>query len=380
MKRAINDATLTRLGDIFQYYIALLECFKMEEGDSILIEVKGDISKVSVKNSFQMEVKHHLKPSSISDRNIEIWNTIDNWIKEFDLIKDVDKLLLYTTSGIQTKSVFNNWSSKSNEEKYEDLKKVGSEKKAREKLFRELYDCVFPDDNSCEDKLRSIIAKFEIKDTRSRITSINNDFKEYLRLIPKSNREKFIASLLGNILSKVKDEPHIWEVTYEYFEELLQMTTPNYTNSKETPLPTEFEQLELPLEVVDRNTGKRFVQVIKAIDYDSEIPEAIGDYWKTNMTIAKYYTDNILFNSSLSQYTYRLSQKLLNCKKPLIIDNDGSSRDTQIKNSKKFYSSVMAWDATPFSTVNPNFPFFQKGTIHNHIDTTAFTWDVGDKS
>lgn len=380
MKRAINDATLTKLGDIFQYYIALLECFKMEEGDSILIEVKGDISKVSVKNSFQMEVKHHLKSTLIGDRNTEIWNTIDNWIKEFDLIKDVDKLILYTTSGIQPKSIFNNWSSISNEEKYEALKNVGLEKKARERLFRELYDSVFPDDNSCEDQLRSIIAKFEIKDTRSRITSINNDFKEYLKLIPKSNREKFIASLLGNILSKVKDEPHIWEVTYQYFEELLQHTTPHYTNSKETPLPTEFEQLVIPLDIVKRNTGKRFVQVIKAIDYDSEIPEAIGDYWKTNMTIARYYTDNILFNSGLSQYTYRLSQKLSNYKKSLVIENDGYSRDIQIKNSKKFYSSVMAWDATPFSTVNPNFPFFQKGTIHSYVDTTAFTWDLGDKS
>ena len=40
----------------------------------------------------------------------------------------------------------------------------------------------------------------------------------------------------------------------------------------------------------------------------------------------------------------------------------------------------MAWDATSFGTVNPNFPFFQKGTIHNYVDTNIFTWDVGDES
>ena len=61
MERAINDATLGKVGDIFQYYIALRECFKMNSCDKIQIETNGDVSLIAelTKNSFQEEVKHH---------------------------------------------------------------------------------------------------------------------------------------------------------------------------------------------------------------------------------------------------------------------------------------------------------------------------------
>lgn len=131
MKRAANDATLSMLGDIYQYYIALLECFNMEEGESIQIEVKGDVSKISSSNSYQMEVKHHLKTTLINDRNIDLWNTLSNWVKEYDTIIKLDKLILYTTSGIRVNSVFYNWIGKNADEKYEALKEIGIEKKKR---------------------------------------------------------------------------------------------------------------------------------------------------------------------------------------------------------------------------------------------------------
>ena len=39
MDRAINDATLGKAGDIYQYYIALRDCFKMKTGDKLQIEM-----------------------------------------------------------------------------------------------------------------------------------------------------------------------------------------------------------------------------------------------------------------------------------------------------------------------------------------------------
>lgn len=199
-----------------------------------------------------------------------------------------------------------------------------------------------------------------------------------MKLIPRQNRDKFIASLLGNILSQVKNEPHKWEITFEYFEDLIQEISPQYTNPKETPLPTEYEQIELPLGVIEQNNDLRFVQKIKDINYETEIPEAISDYWKTNMTIAAYYLDNIVFNSSLDQYQYRLSRKLNNFKKPIVIQNRSKSRDIQVENSKVFYSSVMNWEATPFGSVNPNYSFFQNGTIHSLMQSKTMSWDVGE--
>ncbi len=57
MDRAVNDATLKKMGDIFQYYIALRDCFKMGMSDILQIEVNGDVSVIAElsKDSFQKE-------------------------------------------------------------------------------------------------------------------------------------------------------------------------------------------------------------------------------------------------------------------------------------------------------------------------------------
>ena len=44
MTKAVNDATGQKAGDIFQYLVALRDCFEQEEGDTLQIEVNGDVS------------------------------------------------------------------------------------------------------------------------------------------------------------------------------------------------------------------------------------------------------------------------------------------------------------------------------------------------
>ena len=41
---AINDATLQKVGDLYQYFIALLDCFSLKKGEAMLIETQGDVS------------------------------------------------------------------------------------------------------------------------------------------------------------------------------------------------------------------------------------------------------------------------------------------------------------------------------------------------
>ena len=40
MTRAVNDATLQKAGDIYQYLIALRDCFELNDGDTLQIETK----------------------------------------------------------------------------------------------------------------------------------------------------------------------------------------------------------------------------------------------------------------------------------------------------------------------------------------------------
>ena len=60
MSKAVNDATEQKAGDIFQYLIALRDCFDLEEDDTLQIEVNGDVSILTgSRGKYQKEVKHH---------------------------------------------------------------------------------------------------------------------------------------------------------------------------------------------------------------------------------------------------------------------------------------------------------------------------------
>jgi hypothetical protein len=377
MDRASNDATLKKVGDIYQYYIALHECFKMNEDEKIHIELSGDVSKISAdKTSFQMEVKHHIGNDFISDRDVDFWKTLKNWVKEFGRIKSFNRLILYTTSNIDKNSLINGWNEKDKIKKLETIKEIGKISKEKEEGFRGLYNEIFASD---ENKIKSILAKFTIESKQKNILNIDNDFNQYISYVPEQNRKLFIASLLGIILSMVQAEPHIWEITYKEFVQIVQDQSPAYMKPNLAPLPTEFAQTKPTEEITETYNDKQFVRAIKIIEYDSEVPKAIIDNWRTNMTIVKYYRDNPVFNKNLLGYKAILNDKLFYSKEPIKLEHKDSERIVQIKESKKLYSSVMSWDAKPFGSVDPNQPFFQKGIIHNIVDDGGFTWDVGDE-
>ena len=97
MTRAVNDATLQKAGDIYQYLIALRDCFELNDGDTLQIETNGDVSIINdVGGRFQREVKHHFGNTSISDRDIDFWKTLANFCKEYPTVN----LSMKKTGGI----------------------------------------------------------------------------------------------------------------------------------------------------------------------------------------------------------------------------------------------------------------------------------------
>ncbi|URZ05449.1 ABC-three component system protein [Clostridium felsineum] len=379
MKRASNDATLNKIGDIYQYLIALLKCFELNEGESILIEVLGDVTKVSQKDSFQMEVKHHIGEDYLSDRDVDFWKTLKNWTIEYDKIKNYDKLILYTTSSIDKDSPFLDWNHKKDSEKMSVLKGIGEIKKSREETFREIYNDIFNVATYDNKKILLILSKLEIQNKQMQIVNIDAEFNKHIKHIPEINRKNFIFSLLGLIIKGIQEPPHYWEITYKDFEVMIQDTTPTFMNAERVPLPDDFSDAEISVGEEEVFCDKEFVKAIKNIQHDKEVPKAINDYWRKNMTIAKYYKDNFIFNTSVSSYKKMLQNKLGYEKENRVIDYEDAERNVQIKESKKFYNYVMGWEASSFGRINPNREFFQKGIIHEIVDSGDFCWDIGEK-
>lgn len=379
MTRAVNDATEQKAGDIFQYLIALRDCFELEEKDTLQIEVNGDVSVLTeTGGKFQKEVKHHFGKTYLSDRDVDFWKTIANWYEDFERIKSFDALILYCTSNIKNTSPFYGWNQLSKEAKLVNLEEIGAITKKREKGFREQYTRIFYNGYK-KDNLLKILEKFSIESSRKNLVGISDEFSKFIGHIPKNNRDSYIGALLGRILILVKDPPHKWELTRTKFDKMLEAETAAYGEAQKKPLPTEFAQSNIPNDQESTLKDKQFVKAIFDIEYPQMVSGAISDYWKMDMTVAKYFRDDFMYLSSIDAYRGDLSQKLSYAKEDKKLDAIGKSNTEKILLSKKLYLDVMQWNAADFGSIINNQSFFQHGVIHDIVDEGDFEWKVGEE-
>lgn len=377
MNKAVNDATLKQAGTIYQYLIALRDCFELNYDDTLQIETNGDVSVINnTGGSFQKEVKHHFSDQTLSDRDIDFWKTLANWYTDYERIKRFSNYILSTTATISDSSPFSGWNDLKKEEKLKRIIDIGAIFKEKEETFRYQYNRIFNDsyDKNC---LLEILDKFTIVTAQTSLIGISNKFSRYVGHIPSENRDRYIGALLGEILIKVKDPPHKWEVTKETFEQILQAQTATYGTKGVAPLPNEYAKAIVPKEKYATLEQKKFIEAIREIKYDGMIPSAMSDYWKVDMTVAKYFRDNLMYLKSLESYMDDLTEKMRYSKADSELNAEGASTEEEIKISKQLYNGVMRWDANDFGSIIRNQGFFQRGVIHNIVDETDFRWKVG---
>ena len=379
MEKSINDATQQKAGDIYQYLIALRDCFALNEGDTLYIETHGDISVINDKGGqFQKEVKHHFSNRNLSDRDVDFWKTLANWYVDYKRVKGFSCFIFSTTAKISNNSIFYEWDNIDKAEKLARLKSVGVIQKKKEENFRFQYNRIFNETYN-EKNLLDILSKFTIESAQATLCGISNSFSSYIGYIPPENRDSYIGALLGEILLKVKDPPHIWEVTRADFDQILQINAPTYVVNGTVPLPNDYASAEIPAEKAKELEHKKFVEAIREIQYGHpQITNAVLDYWRADMTVAMYFQDNLMYLKSLDSYIDELTSNMQYAKADSELEADGESFEKKIKISKHLYNNVMSWDANDFGSIIRNRGFFQRGIIHNIVDETNFNWKVGD--
>lgn len=369
------DSTPQKAGDMFQYIIALSDCFDMQPGDSLSIEKYGDVSCIKKDGSFQKEIKHHFEDQNLSERDIDLWKTLANWYEAFEEQKIFSELILYTTANIQEKSCFNGWNAKTPQEKLDILKEIGKEQKKNEETFRRQYNKIF-DNQYDETKLLNILERMKIMCSQTKLLGVSClfDKRQQLQLIPKCHRDRYIADLLGRILFKIKDPPHKWVVKFEEFEAMQQQIAPAFMDEKSVSLPDVFSRVDISEEVRNRYNEKRFAKAIHEINLQKKVSEAVSDYWKTEMTIASYFRDNPVYMKDYDGYRNDL--------KGLMEDNkdfykvDVSNGNDAIAMSQKEYLTAMQWDPKDFGSIVQNRRFFQHGVMHDIVEVGEFEWKI----
>lgn len=372
MDKNLNDATSSIKGDIYQFIVALNDCFELNEGDNLLIEVHGD---VSIAGLIQKEIKHHEGKDNLTERDIDFWKTLANWYVSYDSIKNYRSLILFTTSEIPIDSRLQKWNNKSANEKLSTLKAIGSEHKKHEETFRKEFLRIFNDSYS-ENCLLDILNKFKIEQEKDNIKTISKSIYAHIPHIPEKNRDSFIAALLGLIILKIAEPPYKWVISYDDFKKFLQEETPKYANESTIPLSTEFAYQEPRDDQKKELLDKVFVLEIRSINYHEVIPEAVSDYWKTNKTVAKYFLEDPIYCRDLDLYKNDLKSKMEATRRNSVIDADGKNEHEKEKLSKKLYNDIISWDAKDFGSIIKNQSYFQHGIIHNIVDDKQFKWKL----
>lgn len=376
MQTAINDSTKQRIGDYYQFLIALKDCFEMKSGQTLQIETNGDVTVLNGKSGcFQKEIKHHLNEKNLSDRDIDFWKTLANWYAEYERIASFSKLILYTTSSINQNSPFYDWNNIDKFEKLKRLEKIGSINKTNEKTFRKEYNRIF-NNNYNEIHLLEILDKFIIESSKATIDGISKEFTDYIAYIPNNNRDFFISYLHGRLVRKVLDYPYNWEITKEEFDEMVQVATKKWVDPDTIEMPCDYARVSLPQDEKVKHELKTFVSAIRDIDHDEMIPKAISDYWKTNCTINKYFKDNPMYLDDIELYQDNLKERLEYEKSAIKYDVEGKNDDEKIKIAKRFYDTTMAKKADDFASIKHNQDFFQRGIIHIIVDEKGFKWRI----
>lgn len=379
VKKAVNDATLQKAGDIYQYLIALKDCFELADGDTLQIETNGDVSIINDTGGlFQREVKHHFGDKSITDRDIDFWKTLANWYTDYERVKKFSDYILSTTATIQSNSPFYGWNAMKKEEKLKILKDIGAGTKKKEEIFRNQYNKIF-DDSYNEYRLLEILDKFRIEAATPKLSGVSKEFSKYIRSIPEENKDGYIAALLGRIVSKISEPPHKWEVTKKEFNEFCQIEAIAYGTKGIAPLPNEYAKAVFPEDKITKFEQKKFVEAIREIKYDKMVPSAMSDYWKVDLTVEEYFRNNLMYLESLQIYKDDLAEKMNYTKEDSLLEAEGATEKEQIKISKHLYNVIMGWDANDFGSIIRNQGYFQRGVIHNIVDETDFKWKVGEE-
>ncbi|WP_053366281.1 ABC-three component system protein [Bacillus sp. FJAT-27245] len=376
MDRQKNDDTLTKLGDTFHYLIVLEHCLKLGDGESIAVEMYGDISKISDENSINIEVKHHYKPHKLGERNTDFWKSLKNWVENNRKMEGFKQLILITTSEVDQESNFSQWNILSKDEKYKIIQEIGSTIKKKEESFRTIYNEIFRHE---KDVLLSILEKLIIYTGQLKIEEKYNQLQKdrFFLGIEKEKIPNFINELMGYILTQPINSPHTWYIIHEEFKTYVVEVVKRFSNDSR-PLPDIYADKE-PKNIAPYYK-ECFTEEILKIEYgDEEVREAIINYWRTKQTAIRYFHSHPIYLRDFNLYKRELEKKLIRNKRKSKRNFDITDERKCIAKSQDFYDESLELSAIPFGSVNPNRLFFQHGTIHEIVNEKKITWLMKDE-
>lgn len=358
MAKQSNNSTPTIKGFIYQFLVALRKCFELQEGETVYIETFGDVSILGERNTEQIESKFY--KSNLTDTDHNVWNTLNNWLKDEFPLDSFSSLVLLTTQKLQSTSVWFGWNDKNIASKLTTLKGI-AEKYSRKKSNKDpktekLLESVLEESKS--ERLKIILQKFVIDNNALNDIQYYNSIKAiYAKTIPLSRQNEFIRSMLGYVITP-KTIDNNWAIAYEDFTKEVNVLAQSLIDTT-TQFPSKIKLQNIKHEEYNEN---EFVNKIREIEYEDVVLDAITDYVQTKGLIIKEILTSKRISESFGEYEESINKKhgieyrkaCRNC----------SSNEQKILHSKNFYDEMMASEEGSFHVYNSVPRYFHNGMLH----------------
>ena len=355
------DSTSSIKGVLFQFLIALEQCFKMQREQSVYIETYGDVSVLGdLNNSEQIESKFYKKALTDLDKNI--WKSIYNWMNEDFPIDKFSSLVLFTTQTVSMTSSWLNWNVKPLVERKKILNKLKKQFDSQKKQSKEMamyMNAIF--DTKKATRLSQIVEILYIDTTRMDWNQYYKHIRdEYAKGIPNIQKGKYMNHMFGYILN-----PNIvnnsWRITYDDFTRETEEITKTLVENTAV-FPTKLKLADIKKNDYD---GYAFVEKIRSIKYDEVIPEAIDDYVHTANMIQQELEKSEIKKNSLLQYEDNLMGKYT---AKYRIASRNYNNGERIAKSQDFYDDMTGSSDITFHTYNNVDLYFHNGMLHMMAD------------
>ena len=357
MSKQINDASQSQKGFLYQYVQTLWCCFQMCEGESVYIEMFGDIST----NETQIEVKHY--SDELTDLHENFWKTIRNWMDDSFKLSEYSHLLLLTTQKISDNGRLVNWNEKNHKERQEILRAIQASFNRQNKKSQEtqkLLDFVL--DPQKNNKLEYVLKHMNIVAEQPGIENLWKKLKDvHAKSIPDSSKDSFMQSLLGYLFN-----PSVYsenKISYADFSNMVQTITQDYIPRKKF-----FPKAECNISSEDRakQEDRPYITKIKEIEYHDVVKKAITDYHRTLTNLINDFSNRIVLREALQEYESEIESSF--CKQRRYHIRNLDKQDV-IKASQNFYDEMIdPQSVIPFYDYDDTPKYFSNGMLHGIID------------
>jgi hypothetical protein len=375
-KNVINDATASVNALVFQFCVAVEQCFRLKPGEKLWIEKFGDVTSQNT----QIEVKH--VKNDLTDGHESFWKTIKNWCDpSFDHTL-YSSLVLLTTQKLGAKASLGGWNNADGVGRIDILENIlkKSERTFRESKKKKKHKAKSPTASlimqkavmakANRKKLEEVAKKVHLSFEYDGVEKLCAEIKsEKCRAVLEAKKDDFMDGIYGFVSGPSSKEDD-WEITYDDFnDKIISLYKAYGYGTRSFPQIHRVDLASIGENKINENSRKNYFKKIVDIELHENkdvIVQAVGDYSYANNTVLKDFIKYQVSAETYNNYASDLASQQKN--KRLIAKNGLKKESDPIGESQLFYLKTISDNAQNFSGFDATPISFRNGVYHMLAD------------